>query len=116
MVACLMGNTTDTVLYTLLLNIAPFLILLGGILCTFGAFVIGFDPSDLLSQVGQYMHPLPFCLVLIMDGLSGLDRLSLWGIGSWVALTAGITFLCLHFYQHRTPPPLKMWAGTTGSS
>lgn len=100
MVACLMGNTTDTVLYTLLLNIAPFLILLA-ILCTFGAFVIGFDPSDLLSQVGQYMHPLPFCLVLIMDGLSGLDRLSLWGIGSWVALTAGITFLCLHFYQHR---------------
>ncbi len=100
MVACLMGNTTDTVLYAFLLNTAPILLLLA-VAGTLGIFVLGFDPTALLSKIGPYTHPFGFCTAIVTEGQMAMEFLSIWGLGLWAVLLCAMLYLSVYFYEKR---------------
>ena len=76
--ATLMGTAVDTMLYTGMLNLEPFLILIA-LLGILGTFVIGFDPTTLMDRLLPYFHPLPLLIRQIFTDT--LVPMSVWGVG-----------------------------------
>ena len=96
--ATLMGTAVDTMLYTGMLNLEPFLILIA-LLGILGTFVIGFDPTTLMDRLLPYFHPLPLLIRQIFTDT--LVPMSVWGVGFWAVLIPAATLLTVFFYERR---------------